>query len=167
LSPDLPVNDESLPEFMSMQIIQSTQGLKMSLALGMSLALTLACPIQVSAAPIDLVLTRTSTLTNVDDSEGLWQYDGGEVSLGGDLVGYYARKKRVSDGVILNAATVEMTLFADGASPPQNLTLLGSHSFNSGDEIGSVSAASSDFSAFIGIQFSIDGASDVLTLEAP
>ncbi|MBK5966059.1 hypothetical protein CCR95_18740 [Thiocystis minor] len=116
---------------------------------------------------MDLVLTRTSTLTNVDDSEGLWQYDGGEISLGGDLVGYYARKKRVSDGVILNAATVEMTLFADGTSPPQNLTLLGSHSFNSGDEIGSVSAASSDFSAFIGIQFSIDGASDVLTLEAP
>ena len=46
-----------------------------------------------------------------------------------------------------------MTLFFLGAKPPENITLLGAHDFNNGGEIGSVSAASSAFSAHIGKQF--------------
>ena len=37
--------------------------------------------------------------------------------------------------------------------PPENITLHGAHDFHSGGEIGSVSAASSAFSAQIGKQF--------------
>ena len=40
-----------------------------------------------------------------------------------------------------------------GEKPPENITLHGAHDFNSGGEIGSVSAASSAFSAQIGKQF--------------
>jgi hypothetical protein len=44
-------------------------------------------------------------------------------------------------------------LFYIGEKPPQNITLHGAHDFNSGGEIGSVSAASSAFSSHIGKQF--------------
>ncbi len=37
--------------------------------------------------------------------------------------------------------------------PPENMTLHGSHDFNSGGEIGSVSAASPAFASHIGKQF--------------
>ena len=37
--------------------------------------------------------------------------------------------------------------------PPENMTLHGAHDFNSGGEIGSVSAASSAFATHIGKQF--------------
>ena len=151
-----------------MHAIQSEHGSLSRGALGMSLALCLACAVPVEAAPIDLLLTQTSTLTNEDDGEGRWQYDGGEVRLDGDLVGYYSRKKRVSDGTSpLNTAAVEITLFAVGESPPQNITLQGAHSFNNGDQTGSVSAASSDFSPYIWISFFYDAATDLLTLNAP
>jgi hypothetical protein len=46
-----------------------------------------------------------------------------------------------------------MTLFFLGQQPPQNMTLHGAHDFNSGGEIGSVSAASTAFAAHIGKQF--------------
>ena len=46
-----------------------------------------------------------------------------------------------------------MTLFFLGGKPSENVTLLGAHDFDTGDEIGSVSAASSTFSAHIGKQF--------------
>jgi hypothetical protein len=45
-----------------------------------------------------------------------------------------------------------VTLFLKG-KPPQNMTLHGSHDFNSGAEIGSVSAASATFASHIGKQF--------------
>ena len=146
---------------------QALRGSKALGAVGLSLTLALTAGGRVQAAPVDLELTLTSTLTNVDDAEGRWQYDGGEVRLGGNLVGYYARKKRVSFGGTspLNTAAVEITLFAIGDDPPQNLTLHGSHSFNNGEEIGSISAASSDFGFLVGVTFSVSG--DVLTLDLP
>ncbi len=46
--------------------------------------------------------------------------------------------------------------------PPQNLVVQGSHDFNSGGEIGSVSAASGAFAALIGKEFHRVG--NVLTI---
>ena len=87
---------------------QALRGSKALGAVGLSLTLALTAGGRVQAAPVDLELTLTSTLTNVDDAEGRWQYDGGEVRLGGNLLGYYARKKRVSFGGTspLNTAAV-------------------------------------------------------------
>jgi len=52
-----------------------------------------------------------------------------------------------------NTAMLWVTLFFEGEKPPENITLHGSHDFNSGGEIGSVSAASAAFAPFIGKQF--------------
>ena len=69
-------------------------------------------------------------------------------------VANYSSVKRVSCGTVeQNTAMLWMTLFFLGQKPPQNMTLHGAHDFNSGGEIGSVSAASSTFSAHIGKQF--------------
>jgi len=46
-----------------------------------------------------------------------------------------------------------VTLFFEGEKPPENITLHGAHDFNSGNEIGSVSAASTTFASHIGKQF--------------
>src|SRR6266849_1512459 len=62
--------------------------------------------------------------------------------------------KRVSCGTTeQNTAQLWVTLFFLGGNPPENITLHGVHDFKSGGEIGSVSAASSAFSAQIGKQF--------------
>ena len=69
-------------------------------------------------------------------------------------VGNYSSVKRVSCGTHeQNTAMLWMTLFFLGKKPPQNMTLHGAHDFNSGGEIGSVSAASSAFASHIGKQF--------------
>jgi hypothetical protein len=105
----------------------------------------------VDAAPLDLALKRTS-LTNVDDSAGRWQFEGGKVFQGNKQVANYASIKRVVVGGTddQNTATASMTIFFLGKKPPENITLQGSHDFNSGNETGSVSAASAQFSSHIG-----------------
>jgi len=122
------------------------------------------------AAPVTITLTRTSILTNVDDPAGVWQYDGGEVRLSGTLVAHYARTKRVISGGgtdAQNTAMLTMTIFVLGADPPENVTLQGSHSFNSGVITGSVSAASPGFPVpgAIGVKFHGDDAA--LTFDLP
>jgi hypothetical protein len=109
---------------------------------------------QAYAASATLVLTRTSTLTNVSDAEGTWQYDGGDVYYNNSLLGYYSRTKRVSNGVGINAGAVTITIYLIGQNPPQNVTLQGTHDFSSGNEIGSISAASNTLTYLIGGTFS-------------
>jgi hypothetical protein len=46
-----------------------------------------------------------------------------------------------------------MTVFFLDERPPQNITLHGAHNFNSGEEIGSVSAASAAYATLIAKQF--------------
>jgi hypothetical protein len=93
-------------------------------------------------------------LTNVDDPGMRWQIEGGKVLEDGKHVADYSSVKRVSCGTTdQNTAQLWITLFFLGGKPPQNMTLLGAHDFDSGDEIGSVSAASSVFSTQIGKQF--------------
>ena len=93
-------------------------------------------------------------LNNVNDLAGLWQVEGGRVLENQKQVANYSSVKRVSCGTEQqNTAMLWVTLFFEGEKPPENITLHGAHDFNSGGEIGSVSAASTVFAPFIGKQF--------------
>jgi hypothetical protein len=93
-------------------------------------------------------------LNNVNDVAGLWQIEGGKVMEKDNQVANYSSVKRVSCGTTeQNTAMLWITLFFIKAKPPENITLHGAHDFNSGGEIGSVSAASSAFAGHIGKQF--------------
>jgi len=93
-------------------------------------------------------------LNNVDDIAGRWQIEGGKVMQGEKQVANYSSVKRVSCGTHeQNTAMLWLTLFFLKGKPPENMTLHGAHDFNSGGEIGSVSAASSAFATHIGKQF--------------
>lgn len=93
-------------------------------------------------------------LNNVTDIAGLWQVEGGRVLENQKQVANYSSLKRVSCGTEQqNTAMLWMTLFFEGEKPPENITLHGAHDFNSGGEIGSVSAASTAFAPFISKQF--------------
>lgn len=106
------------------------------------------------AATVTYNLVQKSTLTNVNDTEGRWQFDGGEVYVGTTKVGYYTRKKRVSFGIpsTINKSSMEMTIIWGWGD--YNFTLQGSHYFGTGTEVGGVSATSSGFTAFSDATFS-------------
>ena len=109
----------------------------------------------VAAGPsLELELKRGS-LENVDDKAGRWQFEGGKAFRNGKLVANYASVKRVVFGGTddQNTAMLTLTLFFLGKQPPENVTLQGAHDFNSGDELGSVSAASAAHSSLIGKTF--------------
>lgn len=93
-------------------------------------------------------------LNNVEDVAGRWQIEGGRVLEKDKHVANYSSVKRISCGTqAQNTAMLWITLFYLKEKPPQNITLHGSHDFNSGGEIGSVSAASATYAARIGKQF--------------
>ena len=103
--------------------------------------------------PLTYTLVR-ECLNNVDDVAGRWQIEGGQVLQGKRKVANYSSVKRVSCGTEeQNTAMLWLTLFFLKGKPPENMTLHGAHDFNSGGEIGSVSAASSAFATHIGKQF--------------
>lgn len=113
-----------------------------------------------------LTLTlKREALTNVDDAAGTWQFEGGEVFEQERLVAHYASAKRVifQGTDAQNTAMLTVTIFFLGEQPPENITLQGDHDFNSGNEIGSVSAASTAFAIHIGQQFSRVG--DILQIQ--
>jgi hypothetical protein len=130
--------------------------LKRSFLVLVVICLVLACTTASHAASVTLNLARTSDLTNVPDAAGTWQFDGGTVSFGGSVVGHYARVKRTVSGGgtdTQNTAILTITIFVNGPSAPQTVTLQGSHSFDDGEERGSISAASSAFAGAAGITF--------------
>lgn len=93
-------------------------------------------------------------LNNAEDIAGRWQIEGGKVFEKKKHVANYSSIKRVSCGTHQqNTAQLWVTLFFLKEKPPQNMTLHGAHDFDSGGQIGSVSAASSTFAARIGRQF--------------
>lgn len=93
-------------------------------------------------------------LDNVEDNALRWQIEGGKVMQGQKHVANYSSVKRVSCGTSeQNTAMLWMTLFFLKGKPPENMTLHGAHDFNSGGQIGSVSAASSAYRRRIGKQF--------------
>jgi hypothetical protein len=103
---------------------------------------------------LTLTLERT-VLNNVSDAAGLWQYEGGRVFDEKNDAGWYASTKRVVTGATdaQNTAMLTLEVFFTPDKPPQNMVMQGSHDFNSGDDIGSVSAASGTFAVHIGKQF--------------
>ncbi len=116
------------------------------------------------ATSMTLTLKR-KTLKNIDDDAGRWQHEGGTLFLKNRKVGKYATHRRVTFGGTdtKNTAMLTTTLFFK-SRPPHNITLQGAHDFNSGNQIGSVSAASSAYSHFIGGQFKYFGSSDKLII---
>ncbi len=70
---------------------------------------------------ITLMLERT-TLHNVDDVAGRWQYEGGTVFQDKRQIGYYASTKRVIFGATdaQNTAMLTLEVFATPQMPPQN-----------------------------------------------
>jgi len=116
------------------------------------------------ATVLTLSISR-STLRNVEDAAGRWQFEGGKVFEGNKQVAYYSSIKRVIMGGTdaQNTAMLTMTIFFLGGSSPENITLQGSHNFSSGKQVGSVSAASEAQSSLIGRRFLRAG--DVLTIE--
>lgn len=112
-----------------------------------------------------LELVRLS-LDNVNDAAGRWQHAGGEVYDDGDLVGHYATHRRITSSGTSpqNTAMLTTTIFFLGENPPRNMTLQGAHDFNSGKSIGSVSAASKPYKAWIGAAFKGDASTDKLVL---
>ncbi|MFT3935337.1 MAG: hypothetical protein QM726_17055 [Chitinophagaceae bacterium] len=97
------------------------------------------------------------SLNNVDDVAGRWQHEGGEVFQKDKKVGYYASTKRVTFGGTdaQNTAMLTLTIFLGKSKigAPENITLQGSHDFNTGSETGSVSAASATQSSLRGKTF--------------
>lgn len=129
--------------------------IKTLLALGLTASsMLLAIPAQAATATYKLV--QKSTLTNVNDTEGRWQFDGGEVYVGSTKVGYYTRKKRVSFGIpsSINKSSMEMTII--WAWGDYNFTVQGSHYFGTGKEVGGISATSTGFTAFSDATFAGD-----------
>ncbi len=90
---------------------------------------------------------KRTTLKNVDDDAGRWQYSGGEIYKGKKKIGHYAVTRRVvfKATEAQNTAMVTMSIFFLREKPPQNITLQGAHDFNSGIYKGSVSAASEKY----------------------
>ena len=108
-------------------------------------------------------------LNNVDDAAGRWQFEAGQVLQGREHIANYESVKRVTfkgtDQNGQNTASVQTTLFFLGSTnPPQSLTLEGAHDFSSGNETGSVSAASSSQASHIGKQYSRNGSTNVTNI---
>jgi hypothetical protein len=116
---------------------------------------------------LTLQLARKA-LNNVDDVAGRWQFEGGAVALKESHIANYASVKRVTykgtDQDNQNTASVTTTIFFIGAHPPESITLEGAHDFNSGNETGSVSAASTSQGAHIGKHYTRTGTSDLVTI---
>lgn len=113
-----------------------------------------------------LLLNSRKALTNVDDPAGRWQFEGGSVTQENKHVANYASFKRVTfqgtDQDNQNTASVTTIVFFIGAHPPESITLEGAHDFNSGNETGSVSAASNTQLGHIGKQYTRTGVTDVV-----
>jgi hypothetical protein len=120
------------------------------------------------AVSTSLVLER-QTLTNVDDPAGRWQHEGGAAKRGATVVANYATVRRVTTGGTdaQNTAILTTTLFFVGKTPPETITLQGAHDFNSGNQLGSVSATSPAQSQFNNGRFSLNGATNTLTITSP
>ena len=120
------------------------------------------------AVSLSLVLNR-NTLTNVDDAAGRWQHEGGTANRGSTLVAHYATHRRVTTGGTdaQNTAMLTTTLFFVGKNPPENITLHGAHDFSSGNQVGSVSAASAAYSQFRTGTYTYTSSSNTLKITSP
>ena len=117
---------------------------------------------------IALMLEQTSPLFNLEPPGaplplGRRQYDAGRILVASEVIGEYLRVKDVH-AVTQNVATVTVTLFFP-SNTPVSATLQGAHSFDSGDETGSISASSGP--GVVGTLFAYSEATKTLTLFFP
>ncbi len=118
--------------------------------------LGLACTAPAQAGSLTILLVRSS-LNNDTDSAGLWQYEGGAVqnATTGATIGHYLLNRRVTTAGTStdNTAAESITLFFSNATAgqvPNSFTLEGAYSYNTGQFVGSVSAASERYHVLIG-----------------
>jgi hypothetical protein len=106
--------------------------------------LTVSASTQAMAGSAALTLVR-STLYNVADAAGTWQYEGGVVKKSTTNVGYYAIQRRVVNGgtTAYNTAMTKVNLYL--GSPYYNVVLEGSHYYSNGYFYGSTSATQSKY----------------------
>jgi hypothetical protein len=99
------------------------------------------------------------SLRNVDDEEGRWQYEGGQIIVGERAVGWYASTKRMVFGESAGKtiAALRMEMFFLPNHPLKNLILQGEHDFATDAGAGSVGSASYSRSSKIGRQFKRNG----------
>jgi len=116
------------------------------------LASLYAAGAQAGTQTLELV---TSTLQNVPDVAGSYQYEGGTIeSTAGKSLGTYLIVRRTGSSTSeYNTAATTITLFfppSPSTNAPPVVTIEGSWSFSSGDFNGSVSAASNEFHWIVG-----------------
>jgi hypothetical protein len=120
------------------------------------------CASAAAANGLTFVLVRSSLSNDSDaDGGGLWQYEGGVVqnAAGTANIGHYIVNRRVTTSGTSadNTASETITLFFPSATPgavPNNITLQGAYSYNTGQVTGSVSAVSSRYRPMNGESFS-------------
>ena len=112
---------------------------------------------KVAEDALEFTLDR-AVLKNVEDDAGRWQHSGGKAIQDGKHTANYVSVKRVTFDTTSqqNTAMLTITLFFLGEQPPQSITLQGTHDFSSGKQIGSVSAASTEYADYIGGSFTTD-----------
>lgn len=135
------------------------------------MGLTVAFAAAAEAAPLTFTLVRTTPLYNEDPPGaplplGRTQRDAGDVLVNGQKIGEYLWIKDVH-AAGLNTAAVTITIFiaSTAGGAPYPITLQGSHDFNSGNGLGSVSA--SIFPGLAGVPYTTDTGANTLTLYLP
>ncbi len=103
------------------------------------------------AAPLSLLFTRIGSLSSTG-TPGVLGYKvlevGSFVSSDGMYSGHFMKEITPAIGTGLNQGLVTITVFWDvsgSAAPSENIVLMGTHDFSSGDEKGGISATSSFF----------------------
>jgi hypothetical protein len=116
------------------------------------------CTNAAMAASLNVLLVRATLSNDADpDSNGLYQYEGGTVqnSAGTVTIGHYIVTRRVTTSGTSadNTAGETIVLFfpsSTSGNVPNNITLQGAYSYNTGQFAGSVSAVSSRYRIFNG-----------------
>lgn len=113
----------------------------------------------------------SESFQGVDDAAGAWLFDEGMLlDMEGNHVGYYQATYRTFSGTTSapNAASVQTTLFFENNVPgqaPSNVTLFGAHTFDTGNQVGSIASAGGTLvGLFVGSQYELDGATNILSV---
>jgi hypothetical protein len=120
-----------------------------------ALLLSASVATQAMAGYNNMLSLVRSTLTNVDDAAGRWQYEGGIVRKATTTVGYYAIQRRVVTGgtTAYNTAMTKVNLYL--GSYAYNIVLEGAHNYSNGYFYGSTSAAQNRYAFLRGGDASI------------
>jgi hypothetical protein len=103
--------------------------------------------------PLELTLVA-DVVTVVDDAAGRWQHERGWVGDRSTQVGIYASTAHVAvPGPEQGTATITLTVFFLGTTPPETITMHGVYVADSDRQAGTVSAASARHADRVGRAF--------------